>query len=122
MASVGDYAIVLTAGAREAIREMCDEEKQQVAAALRVEVLDRHGIQNPYIEISAGPAQNYPARLLSSGHIAVFRLMTAAELRALARQRDRPVARRGVVVHDILSGDDKPRSRGDLLGAFGSLV
>jgi hypothetical protein len=122
VALVAEYAIVLTAGAREAIREMSPAEKQHVAQALREELLDSAGVRKPYIEIRSCAPENYPARLLTSGHIAIFRLLTEAELRAFARQRDAPVPQRGVVVHDILCNDNAPRTRADLMSAFTSLV
>jgi hypothetical protein len=122
---VADYEIVLTAGAREAIREMSDGEKQQVARALREELLDRHAVANPHIEVPTGSPRDFMARWLASGHVAIFRPMTEGELKVLARQREKPLARSGVIVYDILSRDNAPRMRADLhlssLGSLGSL-
>jgi hypothetical protein len=104
------YAIVLTVGAREAIREMGEAEKQLLAIVLRAELLDGRGsVIRPYMSVPTGSPVDYIARLLSSGHVAVFRTMVEDELKALARQRHESVARSGVVVHDILARSTRPR-------------
>ena|SRR6266511_876720 len=101
-----DYPIVLTVGAREAIREMRESERRQLARALRRELFDRDGtvvVPHALIKPTGSPV-GYPARALSSGHVAVFRPMEDEELKEFARERHETVASSGVIVHDILSG------------------
>jgi hypothetical protein len=97
--------IALTAGAREAIREMGEAERRQLARALRRELFDRDGaVVVPHALIKpAGSPTEYPARALSSGHVAVFRPMEEEELKMFAHERHQTVASAGVIVHDILS-------------------
>jgi ribosomal protein L29 len=103
---MANHPIVLTVGAREAVREMGESEQQQLARALRRELFDRGGtVVAPHALIKpAGSPVGYPARALSSGHVAVFRPMEDEELKEFARERHESVASSGVVVHDILSG------------------
>jgi hypothetical protein len=67
-----NYPIVLTAGARVAMRET---ERRQLAHAMQRESFERDGSEvAPYALIKpAGSPVGYPARALSSGHVAVFR-------------------------------------------------
>ena len=98
------YPIVLTVGAREAIREMRESEREELARALRSELFDRDGtVAAPQALIRpTGSRVEYPALLLTSGHVAVFRPMEKAELKELADERHESVAPSGVIVHDIL--------------------
>lgn len=100
-----DYGIVLTVGAREAVREMRQAEKQQLARALRRELFDDDGaVVAPHALIKpTGSAAGYRTRALSSGHVVVFRPMEEQELKELAHERHEPVAPAGVIVYDILS-------------------
>jgi len=103
-----NYPIVLTVGAREAIREMRQTEREQLARALRRELFNRDGsVVAPHALIRpTGSPIGYPARALSSGHVAVFRPMEDEELKDLARERHEAVASSGVIVHDVLSGSE----------------
>jgi hypothetical protein len=98
-----DCEIVLTVGAVEAVREMQEAEKDQLAAALRRELCARERArQSPSLRINVrGSSVDYFARYLGSGHLVVYRPMTPEELKALP---DHEGISSGVVVHDILPG------------------
>lgn len=102
------YAIVLTIGAREAIREMEPEERRQFVAALRTELVEQDGrVVTPHALVRpSGSPVEYPARYISSGHVVIFRTMTEVELKVLAVQLHGPVAALGVIVHDALSSGE----------------
>jgi len=105
---MASYPILLTVGAREAIREMGGAERRQLARALQRELFDRDGaVVAPHALIKPiGSPVGYPARALSSGHVAVFRPMEDEELKEFARAHHEAVASSGVIVHDILSGSE----------------
>ncbi len=98
-----DCEIVLTVGAIEAVREMQEAEKDQLAGALRAELCG--GVRprySPSLRINVrGSSMDYFARYLASGHLAVYRPMTPEELKALPDHRG---ITSGVVVHDLISG------------------
>lgn len=102
------YAVVLTIGAREAIREMEPDERRQFVAALRTELVERDGtLVTPHALVRpSGSSVGYPARSISSGHVVIFRAMTEVELKILAVQLQGPVAQLGVIVHDALSSGE----------------
>jgi hypothetical protein len=102
------YAIVLTIGAREAVREMEPEERHQFVAALKTELVERDGtLVTPHALVRpSGSPVGYPARYISSGHVVIFRAMTEDELKILAVQLRGPVAALGVIVHDALSSSE----------------
>lgn len=106
-----DCEIVLTVGAVEAVREMREAEKDQLAAALRDELCGHRPARRPghsgarrsvsvKIKVTGSPFDYY-ARYLASGHLVVYRPLEAEELKALPDHRR---VSSGVVVHDILSG------------------
>ena len=97
-----DCEIVLTVGAVEAVREMQEAEKDQLATALRRDLCAGvRARQYPSLRINVtGSSVDYFARYLASGHLVVYRPMTPEELKALPDYRG---ISSGVVVHDIIS-------------------
>jgi hypothetical protein len=80
------YKVLLPHAALEAVREMEQTEQQQVARSLRTELwCQERGFEPPFTvrvrHPSLDPTYEYFAASLSSGHVAVFRCLTAKELR-----------------------------------------
>ena len=79
------YTVMLPHAAREALREMEQLEQQRVARSLRTGLWCEECDSRPPITVrfqhpSLDPAHEYFAASLSSGHVVVFRCVTAKEV------------------------------------------
>jgi hypothetical protein len=113
------YVVILTAGAREAIRELGEADKRGLAEGLRTELLAADGsvLADTWLSGPSSSAARYPVKELTAGHIVVFRAASREELR---RAGDRSSRRRlGVVVFDVLSSSD---AVDDLIRRHGGLA
>jgi hypothetical protein len=79
------YKVMLPHAAREALREMEQLEQQRVARSLRTGLWCQECDSRPPITVrvqhpSLDPAHEYFAASLATGHVVVFRCVTAKEL------------------------------------------
>jgi len=97
------YAVELVVGAREVLAEMDDQRRAAVLQSLRTELLADDGTPSAEAtQVNIKPDPVYYARPMTSGPVAVFRLMTWQELQWLAKTRDQPLEDNGVWVFDLL--------------------
>ena len=95
------YAVVVIVAARDALLAMDHQEREELTEALRQE-LSSEPASEVELPVAGLEKDKYYARGLSTGHVAVYRRMTQAELGRLPEQLPTEMADAGFVLFDIL--------------------
>ena len=91
---------------REVLNTLTDAVSAAVVRAIESQLLDADGAPrvDAHLDALYAPTADYFAARISTGHVEIYRMLSAHELAELARQRKHDVRPFGVAVFDLLDG------------------